>query len=147
MPENMVTSNGDESFDSSRFDNIFNAIQQLLAEYFLSVLQIDLWYDGSTLTKTSRMESSRTSVLQIDFRYAFPSNERWFIRFSINRESTSGRTIRKLPFTNRIGLGVLDNLLRANIFSARPTHLSPTPSKETRKSAVYQLACTYTQKP
>ena len=27
----------------------------------------------------------------------------------INRESTSGRTIRKLPLTNRSGLGVLDN--------------------------------------
>ena len=111
--------------ESSRMEsirNIFNNPWQLLAKYFLS-------------------------VLQIDFRYAFPANERWFIRFSINRESTSGRTIRKLPFTNRIGLGVLDNLLRANIFSARPTHLSPTPGKETRKSAVYQLARTYTQRP
>ena len=28
---------------------------------------------------------------------------------SINRESTSGRTIRKLPLTNRSSLGVLDN--------------------------------------
>ena len=27
----------------------------------------------------------------------------------INRESTSGKTIRKLPLTNRSGLGVLDN--------------------------------------
>ena len=29
----------------------------------------------------------------------------------INRESTSGRTIHKLPLTNRSGLGVLDNFL------------------------------------
>ena len=27
----------------------------------------------------------------------------------INRASTSGKTIRKLPLTNRSGLGVLDN--------------------------------------
>lgn len=27
----------------------------------------------------------------------------------INRKSTSGKTIRKLPLTNRSGLGVLDN--------------------------------------
>ena len=36
-------------------------------------------------------------------------------------------------------------LQRADVFLARPTHLSLTPRKETRKSAVYQLARTYTQ--
>ena len=36
-------------------------------------------------------------------------------------------------------------LHRADIFWARPTHLSPTPRKETRKSAVYELARTCTQ--
>ena len=36
-------------------------------------------------------------------------------------------------------------LQRADIFRARPTHLSPTPRKETRKSAVYDLARTCTQ--
>ena len=33
----------------------------------------------------------------------------------------------------------------ADIFRVRPTHLSPTPCKKTRKSAVYQLARTCTQ--
>ena len=33
----------------------------------------------------------------------------------------------------------------ADVFLTRPTHLSLTPRKETRKSAVYQLARTYTQ--
>ena len=36
-------------------------------------------------------------------------------------------------------------LQRADVFLARPTHLSLTPRKETRKSAVHQLARTYTQ--
>ena len=45
----------DESFDSSRFDNIFNPLSQTLAEYFLS-------------------------LLQTDFRYAFPCHKRWFLR-------------------------------------------------------------------
>ena len=36
-------------------------------------------------------------------------------------------------------------LQRADIFRARPTHLGPTPRKETRKSAVYELAWTCTQ--
>ena len=69
-------------------------VEVRLAEYFLSVLQINFRYDGSTSTETSsstRVEWSRfdnifnnprqllakyfLSVLQIDFRYAFPSNE------------------------------------------------------------------------
>ena len=37
-------------------------------------------------------------------------------------------------------------LQRADVFLARPTHLSLTPCKETRKSAVHQLARTYKQK-
>ena len=36
-------------------------------------------------------------------------------------------------------------LQRADIFWARPTYLSPTPRKETRKRAVYQIPCTHTQ--
>ena len=36
-------------------------------------------------------------------------------------------------------------LQRADVFLARPTHLSLTPRKETRKSAVHQLARTYTR--
>ena len=36
-------------------------------------------------------------------------------------------------------------LQRADVFLARPTHLSLTPRKETRKSAVHQLARTHTQ--
>ena len=36
-------------------------------------------------------------------------------------------------------------LQRADIFWARPKHLGPTPLKETRKSAVYELSCTCTQ--
>ena len=36
-------------------------------------------------------------------------------------------------------------LQRADIFRARTTHLGPTPRKETRKGAVYQLARTCTQ--
>ena len=36
-------------------------------------------------------------------------------------------------------------LQRADIFWARPTHLSPIPRKETRKSAIYELARTCTQ--
>ena len=37
-------------------------------------------------------------------------------------------------------------LRRAEIFSARPTHLNLTPRYETRKGVVYQLARTCTQK-
>ena len=51
----------DGSFDSSRFDNIFNLLSQTLAEYFLS-------------------------LLQIDFRYAFPCFKRWFLTW----EDTQG---------------------------------------------------------
>ena len=36
-------------------------------------------------------------------------------------------------------------LQRAYIFLTRPTHLSPTPRKETRESAVYEMARTCTQ--
>ena len=36
-------------------------------------------------------------------------------------------------------------LQRADVFLARPTHLSLTPRKETRKSAVHHLARTHTQ--
>ena len=35
--------------------------------------------------------------------------------------------------------------IKIQIKKARPTHLSLTPRKETRKSAVHQLARTYTQ--
>ena len=48
------------SFDSSRFDNTFNPLSQTLAEYFLS-------------------------LLQIDFRYAFPCFERWFLRTPVSQ--------------------------------------------------------------
>ena len=41
--------------DSTRFDNIFNPLSQTLAEYF-------------------------QSLLQIEFRYAFPCRKRWFLR-------------------------------------------------------------------
>ena len=54
-PEWRVVICCDESFDSSRFDNIFNPLSQTLAEYLLS-------------------------LLQIDFRYAFPCHKRWFLR-------------------------------------------------------------------
>ena len=50
----------DGSFDSSRFDNIFNLLSQTLADYFLS-------------------------LLQIDFRYAFPCFERWFLRTPVSQ--------------------------------------------------------------
>ena len=36
-------------------------------------------------------------------------------------------------------------LQRADVFLARPTHLSLTPRKETRKSALHHLARTHTQ--
>ena len=48
------------SFDSSRFDNTFNPLSQTLAEYFLS-------------------------LLQIDFRYAFPCFKRWFLRTPVSQ--------------------------------------------------------------
>ena len=40
---------------------------------------------------------------------------------------------------------LLSLLQRADVFWARPTYLSPTPRKETRKRAVYQIRCTHTQ--
>ena len=54
-PERRIVICCDESFDSSRFDNIFNPLSHTLAEYLLS-------------------------LLQIDFRYAFPCHKRWFLR-------------------------------------------------------------------
>ena len=72
-----------------QFDNIVNNPWQLLAKYF-------------------------PSDLQIDYQYAFSSNERWLIRFPVQQDAltaSNGRMIRKLPLTNRSGLGVLDNPL------------------------------------
>ena len=47
-------------FESSRFDNTFNPLSQTLAEYFLS-------------------------LLQIDFRYAFPCFKRWLLRTPVSQ--------------------------------------------------------------
>ena len=76
-----------------RFDCVFNPPSQLLAEYFLSVLQIDIRHDGPSFVATcrsNRVESIRVDsttsstpyrrYLQIDFRYAFPCRKRWFLR-------------------------------------------------------------------
>ena len=46
--------------DSTRFDNIFNPLSQTLAEYF-------------------------QSLLQIEFRYAFPCRKRWFLRSLVSQ--------------------------------------------------------------
>ena len=55
-----------DSFDSCRFDNIFNPLSQTLAEYFLS-------------------------HLQIYFRYAFPYHKRWFLRPPVSKHHAANR--------------------------------------------------------
>ena len=95
-------------------------------EYSLSVLQIDFWCDGSTLTE---LDSSRIKLVQQHFQKPLIvtcrifskclANQLRVSRVNLNLEEsfnssqidlTSGRTIRKLPLTNCSGLGVLDNL-------------------------------------
>ena len=101
----VVTSRSNQ-VESCRFDNIDNPPSQTLAEYFLSllqidfryafpsVLQIDIRYDGSF--DSSRFDNifnplSQTlaeyflSLLQIDCRYAFPCFKRWFLRTPVSQ--------------------------------------------------------------
>ena len=54
------------------FDNTFNDLWYLLAEYFLRILQIDFQCDGSTLTVASR--STRVE-LEIYMRYIWVINK------------------------------------------------------------------------
>ena len=93
----------DESFNSSWIVSIRQHLQpppsQTLAEYFLSVLQIDIQYDGSSFVVTScsiqvnlcqfnnifyplsqTLVEYFLSLLQIDFQYAFSCHKRWFLR-------------------------------------------------------------------
>ena len=55
-------------FESSRFDNTFNPLSQTLAEYFLS-------------------------LLQIDFRYAFPCFKRWLLRTPVSQHHLAANRI------------------------------------------------------
>ena len=65
----------DESFDSSRFDNIFDPLSQTLAEYFLS-------------------------LLQTDFRYAFPCHKRWFLRPPVSQHHFVANRLSVWRFVN-----------------------------------------------
>ena len=105
-----------------RFDNIFNPIYLLLAEYFLSALQIDFWYDESTLTERNRsirqhFQQPLTVTCEIFFCKCLANwlpvcvSIYWEMVYQIsgitrriNRVSTSGKTVQKLPLTNRSGL-------------------------------------------
>ena len=80
--------------ESCRFDIIYNPPSQTLAEYFLSVLQIDIRYDGSFDSSRfdnifnplwQTLEEYFLSLLQIDFRYAFPCFKRWFLRTPVSQ--------------------------------------------------------------
>lgn len=126
--------------ESCWFDNIYNPPSQTLAEYFLSVLQIDIQYDGLSFVVTScsiqvdlcRFNNifnplSQTlveyilSLLQIDVLRDGFSDLQYTTSLS---KSTSSLTICQLPLTICSGLGVLDNPLPFSRMCALFTVLS-----------------------
>ena len=122
-----------------RFESIESIRQYLQPPLVATCGRVDFNRDGSKGVDSTTFSTTLGSYLrnifqvQIDFRYAFPSNERWFIRFPINHESTSSRTIRKLPLTNRSGLGVFENPLAACRYLLSQTY-TPEPDTKQRNS-------------
>ena len=88
--------------ESCRFDIIYNPPSQTLAEYFLSVLQIDIRYDVSFDSSRfdnifnplwQTLEEYFLSLLQIDFRYAFPCFKRWLLRTPVSQHHLAANRI------------------------------------------------------
>ena len=104
-------------FDTIRLESN-DSLQQMTIrrrQYFLSVLQIDIRYDGSSFVVSSRsirIDSCRfdnifiphaeyfLSLLQIDFWYAFPCHKRWFLRPPVSQHHLAANRLPVWRFVN-----------------------------------------------
>ena len=139
-----------------RFESIESIRQYLQPPLVATCGRVDFNRDGSKGVDSTTFSTTLGSYLRNIFQVSCKLTSGK--RFHLMRDGLSDfrLTTNQLPverFANWLWRIVavwvyLKTLLqRADIFWARPTHLSPTPSKETRKSAVYQLARRCTQRP